>query len=94
VLTSGSRRRTGRLDIFWRPNALGHPRLGVVVPRLGRSAVDRNRLRRRVREHVRRFILPQIPALDVIVRPRMAAYDAAPRDLATDLKRWLPPLRS
>jgi ribonuclease P protein component len=94
VLTSGARRRTARLDIFWRPNELGHPRLGVVVARFGRTAVARNRLRRRVREYARRFILPQIPAWDVIVRPAIAAYAAAPRDLASDLGRWLVSLRA
>lgn len=94
MLTSGSRRRTGRLDILWRANALGHPRLGVVVSRFGRSAVARNRLRRRVREHARRFILPLVPAFDMIVRPRVAAYDAAAQDIAADLERWLASLRS
>jgi ribonuclease P protein component len=94
VLTSGSRRRTGRLDIYWRPNGLGHPRLGVVVSRYGRSAVARNRLRRCVREHIRRFVLPQIPPLDVIVRPGVTAYAAAADDLATDLARWLASLHA
>jgi ribonuclease P protein component len=94
VLTSGSRRRTSRLDIFWRANVLGHPRFGVVVPRFGRSAVARNRLRRRVREHVRRFILPRILPLDLVVRPRADAYDTPVRDLAADLDRWLAPLCS
>jgi ribonuclease P protein component len=93
VLTSGARRRTARLDIFWRPNALGHPRLAVVVPRFGRSAVARNQLRRRVREHVRRFVLPRVPALDVIVRPRPGAYGASARELVTDVDRWLALLR-
>jgi ribonuclease P protein component len=93
VLTSGSRRRTAQLEIFWRPNDLGHPRLAVVVPRLGRSAVARNRLRRCLREHVRRFVLSRTPALDVIVRPRVAAHDAPFGDLVADLDRWLAPLR-
>ena len=94
MLTSGSRRRTGRLDIFWRRNGLGHPRLGVVVSRYGRSAVARNRLRRCVREYARRFVLPQLPPLDVIVRPGVAAYAAASRDLTADLARWLTSLRA
>jgi ribonuclease P protein component len=93
VLTSGARRRTARLDIFWRPNVLGHPRLAVVVPRFGRSAVARNRLRRRVREHLRRFVLPRLAALDVIVRPRPGAYGVPAAELVTDVDRWLALLR-
>lgn len=93
MLTSGARRRTARLDIFWRPNVLGHPRLAVVVPRFGCSAVARNRLRRRVREHVRRVVLPRIPALDLLVRPRPGAYGAPAHELVTDLDRWLTLLR-
>ncbi len=87
-MAGGARRRSGRLDIYWRPNDLGHPRLGVIAPRHGRTAVARNRLRRRLREHLRRRILPMLPSLDLVVRARFAAYAATPAELAADLDTW------
>jgi ribonuclease P protein component len=85
----GRRRRTIRLDIAWYPNDRGHPRLGVIVPRHGASAVARNRLRRRVREIARRQVLPQLGPVDLVVRARAGAYQAQPEALALDLGQWL-----
>lgn len=87
-MAGGARRRTRRLDIYWRPNELGHPRLGVIAPRHGRSAVARNRLRRRLREHLRRRVLPRLPPLDLVVRARFAAYAASLAELTADLDTW------
>ncbi len=64
------------LDIAWRPNSQGHARMGIVVPRFGETAVARNRLRRRVREILRRELFGALPAVDVVVRARPAAYTA------------------
>jgi ribonuclease P protein component len=89
VLQQGRRRRTPRLDIAACPNSIGHPRLGVVVPRHGQSAVQRNRLRRRLREVSRRDLLPRLPALDLVVRALPAAYRCDRSDLVTDLQQWL-----
>ena len=88
VRNAGQRRRTPRLDISWLPNAVGHPRLGLVVPRHGQSAVKRNLLRRRLREMMRRNVLPQLASLDLLVRPQPPAYKAAPRQLAHDIDAW------
>ena len=68
--------RLRHLEIAWRPNSKGHARIGIVVPRYGLSAVARNRLRRRVREILRRDLLPGLPAIDLVVRTRRAAYAA------------------
>jgi ribonuclease P protein component len=53
---------------------LQHPRVGFVVPKHGRSAVDRNRLKRRLRELVRTTILPTLPVLDMVVHAKPSAY--------------------
>jgi ribonuclease P protein component len=50
------------------------PRVGFVVPRYKHSAVDRNRLKRRLRELVRVWVLPELPPLDVVVRVLPVAY--------------------
>jgi ribonuclease P protein component len=67
---------------------VGHPRLGVIVPRYGATAPARNRLRRRLRERARRF-LPALAPLDLVIRARLEAYAAQPRQLAQDLERWV-----
>ena len=66
--------RTSHRDLAWRPNLLGHPRLAVVVPRFQFTAVARNRLRRRVKEILRRDALAALPAVDLVVRAKRAAY--------------------
>jgi ribonuclease P protein component len=76
------------LDISWCANELEHPRLALVVPRYGRPAVERNRLRRRIREIGRRRILPRLAPVDVVVRARTAAYHASFDQLATDFEQW------
>ena len=88
VQRRGRRRRSPRLDIFWCGNELGHPRFGVVVPRHGQSAVARNRLRRRLREILRRRILPSLDPLDLVVRTHATAYRAGFQDLAADIDTW------
>ncbi len=56
---------------------MGRSRLAVVVARASRTAVARNRLRRRLREIGRRYVLPVLAApLDVGIRARPAAYEA------------------
>jgi ribonuclease P protein component len=87
-MRSGHRRRTPRLDISWRANDLGHPRLAVVVPRHGHSVVERNRLRRRVREIARRHVLRQLAPLDLVIRSRPGAYESGFEQLAADMDKW------
>jgi ribonuclease P protein component len=72
----GRRARTPHLDLAWRANRVGHARTGIVVPRFQFSAVARNRLRRRVREILRRHALAALPPVDLVVRAKRAAYAA------------------
>ena len=50
------------------------PRVGFIVPRYKHSAVDRNRLKRRLRELVRLELLPGLPPMDVVLRVAPHAY--------------------
>lgn len=50
--------------------------MGIVVPRYGHSAVDRNRLKRRLRELVRLQLLPLGLPGDVVVWAQRQAYAA------------------
>jgi len=89
----GRRLRAPHLDVAWRPNPAGHPRVGIVVPRFHHTAVGRNRLRRRLREILRRDALAALPSVDLVVRATRAAY-AAPFPLLraelTELVRRIP----
>ena len=76
----GKRRKTRHLDAFVSPSPSAFPRLGVVVPKHKRTIVERNRLKRRLRELGRTVLLPALGnsgrALDVLVRARPEAYTA------------------
>jgi ribonuclease P protein component len=61
-------------------------RVGFVVPKHGRSSVDRNRLRRRLSEIVRLALLPHLVAADVLIRVRREAYDASFAELEDDVR--------
>jgi len=81
----GRRWRTTHLELAWRPNQLPHPRVGFVVPRFQSTAVARNRLRRRLRELMRRELFASLPARDIVVRARRSAYAAPFAVLRADL---------
>lgn len=63
------RRRHGSLAIlYFLPNQLGHPRIGITASRKVGKAVVRQRLKRRIKETYRRW--PErgrLPALDLVV---------------------------
>jgi len=85
VLREGKRIRTGHLELRIVASLLHHPRIGFIVPKHGRSIVERNRLKRRLREIVRQNILQRIPSVDMIVRTRPEAYSATFASLEREL---------
>ena len=89
VVRRGRNHRTPRLHISWLANDSDHPRVAIVVPRCGRTAVARNRIRRRLRELVRRRLCPRIGAVDVVITARRDAYDSDFDEIAADLEQWL-----
>ncbi len=76
------------LDVRTLASPLAHSRIGIVVPRHQQSAVDRNRLKRRLRELVRLELLPALRArtpADVAIRARREAYAADMNALRQDV---------
>lgn len=62
-------------------------RVGIVVPKHKHSGVERNRLKRRLRELARLRLLPTLPAGAVLLRARPEAYRAEFEALARDVER-------
>lgn len=86
VFTENERARTDALLVMVRPNAHGHARLGMVIAkRVLPRAVDRNRVKRCVRETFR-LQRRNLPACDFVVR--LIAKPAAGKE-ARDLARTL-----
>lgn len=52
----------------------------------GHTIVERNRLRRRLRELVRTRLIPEIGGLDLMVRAMPAAYDATFNQLRDEVE--------
>ena len=89
LLRRGKRRRTSELDVFLAASAASRARFGVIVPKYGHTIVDRNRLRRRLREIGRIEVLPRLDTLpqelDFLVRTRREAYGVSFRQLRNQL---------
>lgn len=84
VFADNQRARTDYVMVMARPNQVGYPRLGMVVAkRLLPRAVDRNRVKRCIRESFRQ-VLPELPACDFVVR---LIAKPLPGDEARDLPR-------
>jgi ribonuclease P protein component len=60
----------------------GHPRVGFVVPKHGKSSVERNLLKRRLRELARTIILPRLSVVDMVIHARPSAYRLSFAELA------------
>lgn len=86
----GKRKRTRHLDVFVSASPVSHARLGLVVPKHRRNSVQRNLLKRRLREIGRTELLPRLREcslpLDLMVRARAEAYGASYEVLRDELR--------
>ena len=67
--------------------------MGVIVPRYSHSAVERNLVKRRLRELARTEMLPMMPALDVVIRATPGAYGARHDELRLALRNAVDRIR-
>lgn len=65
----------------------GDSRIGFTVPRALGKAVVRNRLKRRVREAVRRKLALLEPQWDIVINPRRAGLTAPFEELTSEIER-------
>ncbi len=90
LLRDGSRKKTPSLDVFFLSSSVSRNRWGVIVPKHRHSIVERNRVKRLLREIGRTQVLPRLEeeglTLDVLVRARREAYGAGFRRLCDELE--------
>lgn len=93
VMRRGKRWKTEHLDVFSAPSPSSFPRLGLVVPKHRHRIVDRNLLKRRLREIGRIELLPRLRnaglELDVLIRTRPGAYAADFHVLRDEIIQWV-----
>ena len=86
MLREGKRARTECLEVRFLASLLRYPRVGIIVPKYRHTIVERNRLKRRLREIIRLDILPMLAApADIVVRVGPRAYDASFETLRKEL---------
>ena len=83
----GRKVRGENLELRSMASPLSHARVAIVVPRHRHTIVERNRLRRLIREHLRTTILNSLPALDIVVRALPGSYATRGVDLRSELSR-------
>lgn len=83
----GKRIRTSHLEVRACASLRAFGRVGIIVAKHKHGSVERNRLKRRLRELVRTRLLPGLGPLDVVVRSFPTAYDAPFAALTADVDR-------
>jgi ribonuclease P protein component len=86
VKRAGRRLRTEHLDVRAIDSLLSHARVAVIVAKHGHSIVERNRLRRRLRELARTRIIPVTHGVDLVIRSLATAYDASFEQLGSEVE--------
>lgn len=77
--------QTERLEARASASLFLHPRVGIVVPKHRHRVVDRNRVKRRLRELVRTRLLPDLGRVDLLIRAKPEAYDSTFNQLTFDV---------
>lgn len=89
--------QTPHLDVRFDASAQINPRIGLIVPKHKHSAIDRNRLRRRLRELIRTQLLPAVARGDALIRAKAEAYDVSFAGLRVEIesiRSWISGLES
>ena len=86
VRRTGKRMQTERLEARASASLLLYPRVGIVVPKHRRKIVDRNRVKRRLREIVRTGLLPELNGVDLLIRAKPEAYSSSFEQLFGDVR--------
>ena len=77
--------QTERLEARASASLLLRPRVGVVVPKHRRKIIERNLVKRRLRELIRIRLLPDLGDIDLLIRAKPEAYESSFEQLASDV---------
>jgi ribonuclease P protein component len=77
--------QTEHLEARASASLLRYARIGVVVPKYKRNIVERNRVRRRLRELARTRLLPLLGNVDLLIRAKPSAYGSGFPELAGEV---------
>ena len=94
VYAEGRRRNLGILSAVSRATGEQPSRVGMAVSRAFGGAVERNRLKRRLREAVRKHRADLGPGWDIVFHPRAEAKTAKFADLEAAVRTYFADLRS
>jgi ribonuclease P protein component len=87
VYKQGQRHFAAHMTVFYLRRAQGDAaRVGFTVGRVLGGAVDRNRMKRRLREAVRRHLPPGVP-VDVVINPKKSLLTADFTELLDEVTR-------
>lgn len=76
VYRTGRRHFAGHMTVFYLGREENGPRVGLTVGRALGGAVERNRIKRRLREAVRLHLKELGAAVDVVINPKKSALQA------------------
>jgi ribonuclease P protein component len=95
VYQQGRRQFTGNMTVFFLRRAVAGPdesrsfRVGLTVGKVLGDAVERNRIKRRMREAVRLAWPPESAAIDVVFNPRKSVLQLPVGELRAEVERGL-----
>ena len=85
--------RTIALEVLAASSLSDRHRIGIVVPKYGKNSVQRNLVKRRLKEIARTSLLPRLKTnnkrLDVLIRAKKQAYGKGFSGLSAEAKKTL-----
>ena len=76
---------TAHFEVRASESLFSQGRIGVIVPKFGHTIVDRNKLRRQVREIARTTLLPALGPRDILIKALSSAYGTEFQQLRDEL---------
>jgi ribonuclease P protein component len=89
VYDSGSKKAGPLLQLLYYPNGLGQARFGISVGRRFGKAVERNRVKRWIREALRKNKISIHAGLDIVVHPKVRVLTGDSRTIDRELQSLL-----
>ena len=77
---------TLHLEVRASESLFSHGRVGVIVPKFGNTIVERNKLRRQLREIARTVVLPKLSQHDLLIKALPSAYGSEFNSLRAEIE--------